>query len=200
MALRYKITTKATRESKASAVLYDPEDVTSNVFVNKPVNLFGNIAESGGRLEHATKGTGIAVTEKERDNFRYEDREGCCCTVLRANQHQGTPSIAAKFAFFKHHEADRRQWKKLNGTNINKADTEDERGEGQGKRSWIAYDNLYADGRPVKERLGRNNDPIFQSNPPKHFQDMTPETKVPDGQTDGRAERRKDGKTDGRKD
>ncbi|KAH3768672.1 hypothetical protein DPMN_169892 [Dreissena polymorpha] len=56
--------------------------------------------------------------------------------------------------------------------------------------------------RPARARTARQRCSTcltkFSINPPKHFQDMAPDTIA--GQTDGRTERRKDGKTDGRMD
>ncbi|XP_052281151.1 uncharacterized protein LOC127878663 [Dreissena polymorpha] len=74
-------------------------------------------------------------------------------------------SIIAKFSFFKDKEIVRRQWKHLNGTGFNVFEQfppevvakrrkllpkmKEERAKG--KRSWIAYDTLYVDGRPVRD-------------------------------------------------
>jgi hypothetical protein len=74
-------------------------------------------------------------------------------------------SIVAKFAFFKDKESVRRQWKELSGTNYNvfeqfppevvakrrKLLPKMKEARSNGKRSWISYDTLYVDGRPVRD-------------------------------------------------
>lgn len=74
-------------------------------------------------------------------------------------------SIVAKFTFFRDREYVRRQWKSLNGTNFNvfeqfppevvrkrKALVPKMKEERQkGNTSWIAYDTLYVNGKPVQK-------------------------------------------------
>jgi hypothetical protein len=76
-----------------------------------------------------------------------------------------TRSIIAKFSFFKDKEVVRRQWKHLDGTGFNvfeqfppevvakrrKLLPKMKAERAKGKRSWIAYDTLYVDGRPVRD-------------------------------------------------
>ncbi|XP_052268519.1 uncharacterized protein LOC127869901 [Dreissena polymorpha] len=74
-------------------------------------------------------------------------------------------SIIAKFAFFKDNESVRREWKQLTGTNYNvfeqfppevvakrrKLLPKMKEARANGKGSWISYDTLYVDGRPVRD-------------------------------------------------
>ncbi|XP_052268783.1 uncharacterized protein LOC127870167 [Dreissena polymorpha] len=74
-------------------------------------------------------------------------------------------SLIAKFAFFKDKKSVRREWKQLTGTNCNvfeqfppevvakrrKLLPKMKEARSNGKRSWISYDTLYVDGRPVRD-------------------------------------------------
>ncbi|XP_052233227.1 uncharacterized protein LOC127846089 [Dreissena polymorpha] len=74
-------------------------------------------------------------------------------------------SIIIKFAFLKDKESVRREWKQLTGTNYNVWEQfppevvakrrqllpKMKEARSNGKRSWISYDTLYVDGRPVRD-------------------------------------------------
>ncbi|KAH3706569.1 hypothetical protein DPMN_065956 [Dreissena polymorpha] len=69
------------------------------------------------------------------------------------------------FTFFKDKEMARRQWKHVTGTALNvfeqfpsevvfkrrKLLPNMKEARAKGKRSWIVYDTLYVDGRPVRD-------------------------------------------------
>ena len=83
--------------SQASAVLYNPEDVNSSVFVNEPVNLVDNMAESRGeptsrdimnclnaincRLDNVEKKL-TCITRLEERFSTFEKDIKCMCQAL----------------------------------------------------------------------------------------------------------------------
>ncbi|KAH3749591.1 hypothetical protein DPMN_184092 [Dreissena polymorpha] len=98
-------------------------------------------------------------------NWSIDRKEGYGAPFSRSTNTREDPINCGKIRSFKDREAVRRQWKELNGSNFQVFEQfppevvaarrrlvpnmKDARG--QGKRSWIAYDTLYVDGRPVKE-------------------------------------------------
>ena len=130
--------------------------------------IFTGVPEVAGETPEVTESTlrkhiheALKIAKDAADRMQFE----------RVHRSPGQPtpgktrSIVAKFAFFKDREAVRRQWKELNGSNFNVFEQfppevvatrrrlvpKMKEARGQGKRSWIAYDTLYVDGRPVKE-------------------------------------------------
>lgn len=103
----------------------------------------------------------LKIAKETADSIRFE----------RVHRSPGYPvpgklrTIVAKFTFFKDREFVRKQWKELRGTTFHmyeqyppeviakrrKLIPRMKAAREQGKSSWIAYDTLYVDGRPVRD-------------------------------------------------
>lgn len=102
----------------------------------------------------------LKLTKEEADNMRFERVHRSPSEPISGR----TRSIVAKFTYFKDREHVRKQWKHLSGTHYNVFEQfpqevvakrkrlvpKMKEARRQGKRSWIVFDTLYIDGKPVK--------------------------------------------------